>query len=67
MFHIIITKVTYHFLAKKVKPLKSSHCLRASLDILEHNMGLTTHILGFHGNHIQNRPICREEGVERDP
>lgn len=57
----------YHLLAKEFKSLKRTHCLRTSLDILEHNMSLSAHLLGLHGHHIQNGPVGREKGIEREP
>lgn len=60
----IMKIATHHFLAKEFEPLKSAHRLCAGLDILKHNMGLTTHFAGLHGYDIEDGTVGGEQSVE---
>lgn len=51
------SRVTYHLLAKELKSLKCAHRLSASLHVLKHNMGLSTHFACFHSHNVEDRAV----------
>lgn len=56
---------TNHLLAEKVESLECAHGLCAGLDVLEDDMGLSTHLAGLHSDHVEDGAVRGEEGVER--
>jgi hypothetical protein len=56
---------THHLLAEKFKSLESAHRLCAGLNILKHNMSLTTHFAGLHGYDVEDGTVGRKQSIER--
>lgn len=55
---------TYELLAQKVKSIKCPHGLRGRLYVAIDNVRLASHLHGLEGDHIENRPIRREQEVQ---
>ena len=55
---------THDLFTKEIKPLKSAHCLRASLYIAENNMSLTAHLRSFQCHNVEDWTVGRKQRVE---
>lgn len=56
---------THHFLAEKVKSLKSAHGLCTGLNVLEDHVSLASHFVRLHGHDVEDGAVGGEQGVER--
>lgn len=54
----------HHLLPEEIKALERAHGLRTRLDVSEHDMSLSSHLLCSHGNHIKNGAVGREKRVQ---